>query len=225
MMREKMLEMAEMQSRLNNYTNGEDWRTGVTNKGKTINWHTAISLEGAELIDSTPWKHWKAITGEADINNIHIEAVDLYHFIQSEALITLTEIELSNLINDIFIDNMQTVEFDFQKVNIYTKKLMYYSLEADCIADKEYNLTAALEAFSNIMKYSGLNFELLYKLYIFKNALNIFRQDNGYKEGTYSKDWNGKEDNVVLKEIKDNMEVVTFEALYSELEEAYKLVK
>jgi len=225
MMREKMLEMAKMQSKLNNYTNGENWRSGTTNKGKTINWHTAIALEGSELIDSTPWKHWKAITGESDIDNIYIEAVDLYHFIQSQALITLTEEDLSDLVNSIFINNMQKTEFDFEKVNSYTKELMFYSLEADFYVEKEYNLSGSLQAFSNIMKYSGLNFELLYQLYIFKNALNIFRQDNGYKEGTYSKDWNGKEDNVVLKEIKDNMQIVTFEALYTELEKAYKLVK
>jgi hypothetical protein len=31
-----------------------------------------------------------------------------------------------------------------------------------------------------------------------KNVLNFFRQDNGYKQGSYSKDWNGQEDNEVL---------------------------
>jgi hypothetical protein len=35
-------------------------------------------------------------------------------------------------------------------------------------------------------------------MYIGKNALNIFRQNNGYKDGTYVKIWSDKEDNEYL---------------------------
>jgi hypothetical protein len=34
-----------------------------------------------------------------------------------------------------------------------------------------------------------------------KNVLNFFRQDNGYKEGTYVKNWDGREDNEHLSEL------------------------
>jgi hypothetical protein len=37
----------------------------------------------------------------------------------------------------------------------------------------------------------------LYKRYLIKNQLNTFRQDHGYKDGTYIKLWGGVEDNVV----------------------------
>jgi hypothetical protein len=41
----------------------------------------------------------------------------------------------------------------------------------------------------------------LYKQYVSKNVLNFFRQDHGYKEGSYQKIWQGKEDNEHLVEV------------------------
>ncbi|MFY9093562.1 deoxyuridinetriphosphatase, partial [Aliarcobacter butzleri] len=61
----------------------------------------------------------------------------------------------------------------------------------------------------------------LQKLYIGKNCLNQFRQDNGYKEGTYIKVWNGNEDNVVMVDLLEKMEDVSFDDLYSKLKEEY----
>lgn len=34
-----------------------------------------------------------------------------------------------------------------------------------------------------------------FKQYTGKNVLNVFRQDHGYKAGTYIKVWDGREDN------------------------------
>ena len=34
-----------------------------------------------------------------------------------------------------------------------------------------------------------------------KNVLNFFRQDHGYQEGTYVKNWAGREDNEHLVEL------------------------
>jgi hypothetical protein len=48
-------------------------------------------------------------------------------------------------------------------------------------------------------------FDELYEIYVGKNVLNMFRQDNGYKEGSYSKIWNGREDNEVLADILQQM--------------------
>ena len=58
-----------------------------------------------------------------------------------------------------------------------------------------------------------------------KNCLNKFRQDNGYKEGTYIKEWNGREDNVVMIEIIETMENVSFDILDAELTKAYSKCK
>ena len=48
---------------------------------------------------------------------------------------------------------------------------------------------------------SGLDFDSLYRQYVGKNVLNFFRQDHGYKDGSYIKVWDGREDNVHLVEI------------------------
>ena len=64
----------------------------------------------------------------------------------------------------------------------------------------------------------------LYRQYIGKNVLNFFRQDHGYKEGTYIKVWDGKEDNEHLVEVLDQLDpsLDNFaDLLYAELESRY----
>jgi hypothetical protein len=78
-----------------------------------------------------------------------------------------------------------------------------------------------MEAFIDVAVQSGLNLDSLYKLYVGKNILNQFRQDHGYKEGTYIKIWNGEEDNVTMQGILERSGDITPEALYVALEEAY----
>ncbi len=55
------------------------------------------------------------------------------------------------------------------------------------------------------MSAAELDFDALYRRYVGKNVLNFFRQDHGYKDGSYIKIWDGEEDNVhlmaVLKEL------------------------
>jgi hypothetical protein len=46
-----------------------------------------------------------------------------------------------------------------------------------------------------------LDFESLYTAYVGKNVLNFFRQDHGYKDGTYVKNWAGREDNEHLVDL------------------------
>jgi hypothetical protein len=61
-------------------------------------------------------------------------------------------------------------------------------------------------------------------LYIGKNILNIFRQDHGYKDGSYKKIWNGKEDNVIMQEILAENEDISADELYTKLKEIYSKI-
>jgi hypothetical protein len=57
-----------------------------------------------------------------------------------------------------------------------------------------------------------------------KNVLNFFRQDHGYKEGTYIKVWGGREDNEHLVEICARLDIVssTFQQdVYQGLKQRY----
>jgi hypothetical protein len=55
--------------------------------------------------------------------------------------------------------------------------------------------------FARVMALIGMEFDELYRHYVGKNVLNFFRQDHGYKEGTYVKTWHGREDNEHLAEL------------------------
>ena len=48
---------------------------------------TAINCETTELLDALPWKPWKKVHVDVDVNNVHIEIVDLAHFVVELALI------------------------------------------------------------------------------------------------------------------------------------------
>jgi len=72
-----------------------------------------------------------------------------------------------------------------------------------------------------------MNIDGIYKLYMGKNVLNKFRQDNGYKQKTYQKIWNGQEDNIYLMNFLDKVEEIgdDFEqVIYDRLQEKYKKI-
>ena len=64
----------------------------------------------------------------------------------------------------------------------------------------------------------------LYQQYVSKNVLNFFRQDNGYKQGTYRKVWDGREDNEHLVELMANLDASALsfqDDLYQALHQRY----
>ncbi|MDG1473779.1 MAG: dUTP diphosphatase, partial [Porticoccaceae bacterium] len=65
--------------------------------------------------------------------------------------------------------------------------------------------------------------------YVGKNVLNFFRQDNGYQEGTYKKQWDGVEDNEHLINIVSELDTSAAdfsEVLYTRMDQLYsKLCK
>jgi hypothetical protein len=70
-------------------------------------------------------------------------------------------------------------------------------LAQDSLQTKSFSPTK----FWDLMLASGLDFDSLYTAYVSKNVLNFFRQDNGYKDGSYRKNWAGREDNEHLVEL------------------------
>ena len=220
--------MLNLQQELNDSTNGKGWERGVTNRGKLIDWRRCILLESAELIDSYPWKHWKSIDAKPNYENIMIEVVDIWHFVMSEALRLNTlngsgDIkELANRIESldsykIFINN----EYKRAK-NFYEEIERVEEMIANLYSNN--SIEKMIDDFFRVASQSGLDIDSLYKLYIGKNILNSFRQNHGYKEGSYIKEWNGVEDNVVMQEILSNTDNITPQELYSELKKRYRLV-
>jgi dimeric dUTPase (all-alpha-NTP-PPase superfamily) len=222
---DKILQMLLLQQELNDATNGEGWEKGTTKNGKPIDWKRCTYLECAELIESYPWKHWKNIDAQPDYANIKIEAVDIWHFIMSQGLEDYKMQDLGSIetlaatIN--VLPNFQTFTAELTP----TAKDHYAQIEVVehlmktlfCGEPTE----KLMEAFIDVALQSGLNLDALYSLYVGKNILNKFRQDHGYKEGSYIKMWNGKEDNVIMQHILENNDDITPEGLYQALESAY----
>ena len=74
------------------------------------------------------------------------------------------------------------------------------------------------------MAAADLDFEGLYRGYVGKNVLNFFRQDHGYKDGSYIKVWSGREDNEHLVELTAELDAssATFkDDLYAGLAKRY----
>jgi len=222
---DKILQMLLLQQELNDATNGEGWEKGITKNGKIINWKRCTYLECAELIESYPWKHWKNIDAQPDYANIKIEAVDIWHFIMSQAL---EDYKIKNLGSiDNLASNIHALSnfSKFTASTLPTTKDYYEQIEIVetlmktlfCETDTE----KLMEAFIDVAVQSGLNLDTLYKLYIGKNILNKFRQDHGYKDGTYIKIWNDEEDNVTMQRILKEKENISPEELYQALKKAY----
>ena len=158
----------------------------------------AIWVECAEMMDHLGYKWWKH--QEPDMNQVIMEMVDIWHFIMSDIMVMSSEdftqpmeIEIcaiSNLIGEIEND---FVILGIDEIKEYTSNIVYSATHPD-----PYDSYPDLEAFFTIWYGLGKNFDELFKMYIGKNALNIFRQNNGYKDGTYVKIWDGREDNEYL---------------------------
>jgi dimeric dUTPase (all-alpha-NTP-PPase superfamily) len=220
--------MLQLQQQLNDNTNGTGWESGITKNGKLIDWNRCIYLECSELVESYPWKHWKNIDAVADVENIKIEVVDIWHFLMSEILrvnsITqkLTLEELS--VRVCYANNFGSMQKNTKDINDdYFEQIKNIEDFIRSIFSSD-DLTTIVEKYFKVVMQSGLNLDSLYKLYIGKNILNSFRQDNGYLDGSYIKMWNGVEDNVVMKGILDNNPLSTPAELYDALYLAYKAV-
>ena len=221
----KLEEMFLLQKKLNDSTNGKNWELCINKFGKEINWLRCIHMEVAELIESTPWKHWKNINSEPDMNNIHVELVDIWHFLMSYILQETNVPKAVSLVNTHCIYEAAK-DVDVNLMVKEAEKLYYISLAIDTGNMPSFSgIERFIDQFFRCCKISGLSFMWLQKLYIGKNCLNQFRQDNGYKEGHYIKVWNGNEDNVVMVSLLEKMDDVSFDDLYSKLKEEYSKCK
>jgi len=221
----KALEMLKLQQRLNDATNGENWEEGVTKNGKKIDWKRCIYMECAEMIDSFAWKHWKSIDADPDWANLQIEVVDVWHFVMSLVLQEYRKRGLGSL--EDAAEGIASMPFYLAlhdgREGFASERLVMIQVESlmrDALAQKT-DLSKLLADFFDLVRMSDMDIDTLYRLYVGKNILNQFRQDHGYKEGSYVKVWNGEEDNVVMKRLWEERGEMEPQELYAALEEAY----
>lgn len=224
----KVKEMFLMQQALNDETNGVGWEDGYTKNGKLINWKRCIYMECAELIDSFAWKHWKNISAAPDVNNIVIEIVDIWHFVMSYILEQYYGgKDIDHIVSDV------TAVSGFAEFSSYAYDIREYSIY-EIINDIELiihetsgfdlQIGELLTDFFRVALKCGVSLDILFEKYIGKNVLNKFRQDHGYKEGSYRKIWGDLEDNEVLIEVLSKGTVSANE-IYEQLQKIYDATK
>ena len=165
----------------------------------------AVAIEGAEAIEHHGWKWWKK--QEKDLPQLQMELIDIWHFVLSEILLrNRGNVGVSLAALTMLLDSAKTqttIDFDGQQYSIR---------ELDLLAKLELLIALSvvrrieLGLFQSIMSDCKISWIDLYRQYVGKNVLNMFRQDHGYKDGSYQKVWGGREDNEYLVEIIDSLD-------------------
>lgn len=188
----KLMAMLRMQAEMNAKVN-LDWLTAG------YPWLRAAMVEGAEAMEHAGWKWWKAQT--RDVEQLRMELVDIWHFAMSDAIIKACGV--AEVVAEWLLWDLDDVGRDHVAFN----GLDYFLSDMDTLSriDLLIGLAAARHfdtaLFESLIEDSGMTWDDLYRAYVGKNVLNFFRQDHGYKDGTYQKVWAGREDNEHLTEI------------------------
>ena len=173
-------------------------------------WYRAIWIECGELMDHQGYKWWKKQVPEAD--QVQLEIVDIWHFGLSAMFDGRSIDDLADAVYQ-EIDSCAVVD---QSVLLATEKLALFAL-----SDKR----LCVPSFLSLLAAADMTLDDLYTRYVGKNVLNFFRQDNGYKDGSYIKQWQGREDNEHLVELANQLDSSSEafpDLLYNALDARYK---
>jgi len=188
---QQLATMLDLQQKMNAKVN-PDW----INAG--YGFMRAAMVESVEAIEHHGWKWWKA--QEKDLPQLQMECVDIWHFALSHILIeyqgdvtasakSIAQ-QLTASVNELTFDG---TDYEFTQQTL----LDNLELMTGLAAAKRFNVSL----FMTIIEQCEMSTDTLFEQYVGKNILNFFRQDHGYKTGTYIKEWNGREDNEHLVEV------------------------
>jgi dimeric dUTPase (all-alpha-NTP-PPase superfamily) len=205
MMQQQLQSMLALQDEINTLVN-ENWRA------QNFPWYRAIWVESAELLDHYGWKWWKKQSPEMD--QVKLELVDIWHFglslelqqgsPQSVAARMQAELSAGQWLPGDFRENLE-------------------AFTLNTLVSRSFDLLG----FAQLLADVELSFDELYRRYVGKNILNRFRQDHGYKDGSYIKSWAGREDNEHLAELTGQLDAGAADysqQLYSALQSRYREV-
>lgn len=206
--------MLTLQARMNARVNPDWVRAGYP-------YLRAVVVEGAEAMEHKGWKWWKH--QDCDLPQLQMELVDIWHFMLSHLLLEQQGDEAASLAVLLAADSAQSVLFDGSQIDLA-------SLDVIDKLELTIGLAAArrlsLPLFASLLHDCEMSWQDLYRQYVGKNVLNFFRQDHGYKEGSYRKLWDdGREDNEHLVDIMTGLDAAEdgFQhLLYDSLKDRYE---
>lgn len=179
--KQKLLAMLQMQNEMNCRVH-PSWRD------QQYEWYRAIWVECAELMDHYGWKWWKKQSPDRD--QVVLELIDIWHF------------GLSSLLQTGASDEQIVDRLDAAMVALVSDQSFCSDVETfaqQTLASQQFDP----QLFNRLLCHMDISLDSLYRSYVGKNVLNFFRQDKGYKEGSYQKLWDGREDNHHLVEVLD----------------------
>ncbi len=179
-MKQALVNMLAMQHAMNTRVH-ENWIE------QNFEWYRAAWIECGELIEHYGYKWWKKQV--PDIEQVRLEVIDIWHFGLSALFRDGKTIE--QIADDILL------ELDGHSASGLDVREATEALALHCLQTNGFSPSR----FWDLMSASGLDFDSLYTAYVGKNVLNFFRQDHGYKDGSYIKNWGGREDNEHLSEL------------------------
>ncbi|MFZ6657225.1 dUTP diphosphatase [Undibacterium sp. TJN19] len=194
---EQAKQMLVLQARMNATVN-PDWLTAG------YPFLRAVVVEVSEALDHFGWKWWKKEL--PDIEQAGVELIDILHFMLSHELVRARgDVELAAVrVANSSDPSVKIIIFDgtLHSLDRSDPRRLLELLAGLAVCRR--NEFSVLEACFQAL---NMSWDTVLVQYISKNVLNIFRQDNGYKSGSYVKQWNGREDNVHLVEIVSSMDV------------------
>lgn len=174
----------------------KDWQTAKEwNFDKKREWiskqSTAYSMELSELLDCTNWKWWMK-KSEEDTQNIHVELVDMLHF-----LVSIYQAQNSSRIAGIarFIEDLENAgDTMFDDLDSKKWEEVSYDLYLNAMPNlrklKQGDSEELMSGFVDLCRMFKLKGQMLYDKYFLKMEVNLERQrkKNGYSKETKDKD-------------------------------------
>ena len=208
-MEKQLQEMLDMQDRMNRRVHS-DWIA------QNFEWYRALWLECGELIDHFGYKWWKRQT--PDMPQVRLEVVDIWHFGMSMLFDGRSSEQIAHGLFE-EIEGVETIEgLDSAESDVLAAA---EALALHTLSEKAFSM----RRFWNLVLATGMSFDDLYRDYVAKNVLNFFRQDHGYQEGDYVKNWEGREDNQHLVDIVATLDPGALgfaDHLYQALDDRYR---
>jgi hypothetical protein len=208
--------MLTLQDKLNSIIN-PDWINGGAR------FLRAAFVESAEALEHHGWKWWKKQT--IDLPQVQMELIDILHFYLSHTLVEAdgsAEEATQLLVGD--LDSPEAIVLDGQTYRLPDLDVPQL---LELIGGLAVCGRASYKTLEHTMARCELTWRDTFTQYVSKNVLNLFRQENGYKTGTYVKIWNGEEDNVVLARLMASLDPASpdfAQALHSGLQSAYNRI-
>lgn len=205
--------MLKLQGDLNSMIN-PDWINGGAR------FLRAAFVESAEALEHYGWKWWKKQT--IDLPQVQMELVDILHFYLSHTIVQAkgdVNAAAAALVAD--LAGPASITLDDKR---YALDSLNVPELLELIGGLAVCGRASFKLIEQSMTACQMSWNDAYTQYVSKNVLNIFRQQHGYKEGTYIKIWNGEEDNVVLARLLSQHDAARADfsdILHRELEAAY----